>query len=692
MITRSISTKSNQPINETHQDQTRTFSDQTQISKELIPINIPKKHRSKTDFNEKSQTVIENKQTQTTQTHEVEHHYIQNSKSKQSNKRKTAYENNDNQDIILIPNNEIIICATEIFDHSENMHTQLIIKSRVDFEITDCFVITTATELINKNTKQPTTIAECKTTAEWPQWKQAIASELSSLFKRGTFIGPMETPQGQKTVGCRWVFVKKLGDGKTPPRFKGRLVAQGFSQRPGLDFNETYSPVMDITSYRYLISLSLTLHCNLHIMDVVTAYLYGDLDKDIYMKVPPGVHIPAGMQKPCVKLVKSLYGLKQAGRMWYYRLAKFLKYIKFKPLESSPCIFVKGNAKNFVIISIYVDDLNLIGTENEINQTKALLNKEFEMKDLGEGSYCLGVEMERIGGGILIHQSLYIKNLIAKFNMEGCYPVNAPLQVRNSEEEKDIYAPIRPDEEPLKAECPYLSAIGSLLYLANTTRPDISFSVNFLARFSQQPTLRHWSGIKQIIKYLQGTPDTGLYYKNENNNNKHLVGYADAGYVSDPTTGQSQTGYVFMSNSAAISWRSVKQTTVATSTNHAEIIALYEASRECVWLRNMITEIRQHLGISTKFPKTTIYEDNAACVAQVTGGYIRTEKTKHLSTKLFWTNQKTETEINVCAISSAENIADLLTKSLHGPRHQELCVAIGLRSLKNLQKTHQQAG
>jgi Reverse transcriptase (RNA-dependent DNA polymerase)/GAG-pre-integrase domain/Zinc knuckle len=597
--------------------------------------------------------------------------------------------NNDNNttetEEVLIPNDEIIICATETYERNSTNN----IISRIKFEINDDFIYATAIDVMNEPEKIPQNINECKQSTEWSKWQEAIKSEITSLIKRGTFSGPLETPENKTVIGCRWVFVKKRGENNTVIRFKARLVAQGFSQRPGVDYNETYSPVMDITSYRYLISLSLTLSCNIHIMDVVTAFLYGDLDKEIYMKVPEGINIPSGIRKPSLKLVKSLYGLKQAGRLWYYRLANFLlRNLNYKRLDSSPCIFVKGDRTKFVIISIYVDDLNLIGTEKEISETKTALSKEFEMKDLGLGTYCLGVEITRVAGGVLVHQKSYIENILKRYNMQTCNPVNHPLQVRNNKKEKDIYCSIKPDEKPLSNDTPYLSAIGSLLYLANTTRPDISFSVNFLARFSQQPTKRHWDGVKQILKYLKGTADTGLFYKNTRNN-RNLVGYADAGYVSDSKTGQSQTGYIFMSNNAAVSWRSVKQTTVATSTNHAEIIALYEASRECVWLRKLTNELKTNLGIIEPTPKTVLFEDNAACVAQVTGGYIQSDKTKHLETKLFWTNQQTESEIEVLTVSSQNNLADLFTKILPAPRHNFLCKEIGLRSLRLLKKIKQ---
>ena len=154
---------------------------------------------------------------------------------------------------------------------------------------------------------------------------------------------------------------------------------------------------------------------------------------------------------------------------------------------------------------------------------------------------------------------------------------------------KDIFRPRDNNEELLGLEVPYLSAIGALMYLANNTRPDIAFSVNLLARYSSSPTKRHWNGIKHILRYLRGTIDMGLFYSNKSNFD--LVGYADSGYLSDPHKARSQTGYLFTCGGTAISWRSVKQTITATSSNHAEILAIHEASRECVWLRSMTQHI-----------------------------------------------------------------------------------------------------
>ena len=164
--------------------------------------------------------------------------------------------------------------------------------------------------------------------------------------------------------------------------------------------------------------------------------------------------------------------------------------------------------------------------------------------------------------------------------MDKAHPLSSPMVVRSLDVKNDLFRPCEKSEELLGPEVPYLSVIGALMYLANCTRPDIAFSVNLLARYSSAPTRRHWKGIQHILRYLSGTTDMGLFYSNKSK--EKLLGYADAGYLSDPHKARSQTGYVFNYNGTAISWRSVKQTMVATSSNHSEIITIHEASRECI--------------------------------------------------------------------------------------------------------------
>ena len=195
-------------------------------------------------------------------------------------------------------------------------------------------------------------------------------------------------------------------------RYKARIVAQGFTQRPGVDFNETYSPVMSEIMFQYLISLAVQKRLSMQLMDVVTAYLYGSLDSDLYMKVPDGISIPnqgTNRNMYCVKLKRSLYGLKQSGRMWYNRLSEYLVQKGYSNSDDCPCVFIKRSSSGFCIISVYVDDINIIGNSESIDEARNHLKTEFEMKDLGKTKFCIGLQIEHLHSGILVHQSAYIQ-------------------------------------------------------------------------------------------------------------------------------------------------------------------------------------------------------------------------------------------------------------------------------------------
>jgi hypothetical protein len=215
-------------------------------------------------------------------------------------------------------------------------------------------------------------------------------------------------------------------------RYKARLVAQGFTRRPGVDFNETYSPVMNGITFRYLISLAIQKHLSLQLMDVMTAYLYGSLNSDIYIKVLDGISIPnmnANRNMYSVKHVKSLYALKQSGRMWYNRLKEFLINKGYLNSDNCPCVFIKKSSTGFCIISVYVDE------------ARNHLKKEFEMKDLGKTKFCLGLQIEHLQTGILVHHFAYIKKVLKKFNMNKAYPQMAPMIIRALEKDKDPFSP-----------------------------------------------------------------------------------------------------------------------------------------------------------------------------------------------------------------------------------------------------------
>ncbi|GKB20373.1 copia protein [Tanacetum coccineum] len=411
-----------------------------------------------------------------------------------------------------------------------------------------CYIV--ACDIMNGNDDpELTSVIECQSRHDWNKWKEAMQDKLNSLNKRKVFRRIVLTPGVVKPISLL---------------------------------------VFEILDMR--------------LMDVVTAYLYGSLDSDIYMKILKGFKIPKALSK-------TIY--------------------------------------EFVIIAVYVDDLNIIGTNKEINEVVVHLKEEFEMKDLAKSLSTL-----------MVGRLLNVDN--------------------------DPFQPCEEDQDVLGPEVPYLSAIGALMYLTNCTRPDISFAVNLLARFSSSPTKRHWNGIKHIFRYLRGTTDLGLFYSN--NSKQGLVGYADASYLSDPHKARSQTGYVFLNGGTTISWRSQKQTLVATSSNHAEVIALHEASRECVWLRSMTQLIVTSCGLNVEKSPTIIHEDNAACVTQMKEGYIKSDRTKHIPPRYFAYTQDLikDNQIEMKYVQSSNNSADLFTKALPTSVFKKHIHAIGMR---HVQKT-----
>jgi len=284
--------------------------------------------------------------------------------------------------------NEKISQENDILDNDRNVdNSEISINyvytgvqwNRKDVILDDKFAYSVAIDVVSEDDDiEPKSVDECRQRKDWSQWKEAIQAELKSLEKREVFGPVVHTPKGIKPVGYKWVFVRKRNEKNEVVRYKARLVAQGFSQIPGIDYDETYSPVVDATTLRFLIGMTVFENLHMHLMDVVTAYLYGSLDTDIYMRVPEGIKIsesnnsqPRGLFS--IKLKRALYGLKQSGRMWYNRLSEYLMKEGYKNNTTCPCVFIKKSKNGFAIIAVYVDDLNIVGTSHELDETAKYL-------------------------------------------------------------------------------------------------------------------------------------------------------------------------------------------------------------------------------------------------------------------------------------------------------------------------------
>lgn len=492
-----------------------------------------------------------------------------------------------------------------------------------------------------------------------------MQSELNSLSTNKVWT-LTDLPKGKKAVGSRWVFKTKTGADGSITRYKARLVARGFSQRYGSDYDETFSPVVRGESVRALLALATQNNMYLHQMDVETAFLNGKLEEEVYME-QPNRHETKGRETQGCKLHKSIYGLKQSPRCWNHVLDDHLKKMEFNQTSSDPCVYV--STRNIgLIIAVYVDDLVLAGKcVSKFAETKEGLSARFKMKDLGRLHHFLGIEIVQNieKGKVWFGQPTYTRKLLDKFGMRDSKPVSTASDsesklVKKTDEEEDL-------DQKL-----YQAAVGGLLYLSTKTRPDISFAVGNAARFCSNPSRAHWTAVKRIMRYLRGTQDLGLMYCREESIFS-CTGYSDADWGGSLDDSKSTSGYVFKSSGAAISWKSQKQTCVALSTAESEYVALSAASQEALWLKRLIGEIT---GEDTR--PMELMEDNQSAICMATNPVFH-GRTKHVELKYhFVRDQVTQGHIKLTYCPSERMVADILTKSLPATKFKNLRDCLGI--------------
>ena len=514
---------------------------------------------------------------------------------------------------------------------------------------------------------EPTTVEEALASPENKKWKEAMNKEIESL-KANKVYDLVELPHNRKTVGCKWVFKRKTNADGSIERYKARLVAQGFSQKAGEDYDETFCPVVRFESVRSVIAMAAQHDLMLHQMDVTSAFLNGDLQEEIYLSQPKGFEVED--RSLVCKLNKSLYGLKQAPRCWNTALDSQLKKMGFIQSMSDPCLYTTSEGELF-IIAVYVDDIILAGKEaSKMNEVKQALSTKFEIKDMGELHYFLGVSVHRNRekNSVWIGQPAYTASIIEKYGMKDAKPIATPVNT-------SIKLIKAKEGDELADMALYQSAVGSLQYLATMTRPDISFAVSNVGKFSSQPTKEHWTAVKRIIRYLKGTQDYGLLYMRDSTVSDVFVGYSDSDFGGDSDDRRSTSGYIFQIGGAGISWRSKKQTCVALSTAEAEYIALSHATQEAVWLRQLASDLR----CNTKQP-TVIYEDNQAAICMAKNPNSRS---KHIEIKYHYVREKVQNDIiELKYCRTEEMIADIMTKGIGKEKFLKLRKMAGITQIE----------
>lgn len=492
------------------------------------------------------------------------------------------------------------------------------------------------------------------------QWQAACNEEIVSLIANHTWDA-VPLPPGKKAIGCGWVFkVKHNADGSIE-RYKARLVAKGYSQRPGFDYTEVFAPTSRPAALRLVLALSAVEDLELHSVDISSAFLQGDLDEEIYMQQPEG--FAQGPPGTVLRLGRPIYGLKQAGRMWNRKLHKVLTSMGFRRLDSDRSVYIYSKDEIRIIIPVHVDDLTLASkSQAAIDQTVADLSKHFKLRNLGPTRFLLGIEITRNRPERTIHlsQHQYIVDMLERYGMDSCNSVLTPMEhgLRLSKKQ----GPQTEEDREFMKDKPYLNAVGSLMYLAVTTRPDIQYAVSALARFNSNPGPAHWNAVKHLLCYVKGTKDLKLVYKPDDLKELFVM-YTDSAHGDCPDSGRSTGGFVVMANSGAISWSSKLQTIVALSTTEAEYIAAVDAGKEIMWMRNILSEF----GYAIDTP-TTLYMDNQSSIS-VSKNPEHHGRMKHLDLRTFWLRDTVEAgKIKPVHVPTAEMVADVLTKPLPAPK------------------------
>lgn len=489
-----------------------------------------------------------------------------------------------------------------------------------------------------------------------------MEAEIAALKEKGTWE-IVQRPADVPVIDCRWVYKIKDVPGEVP-KIKSRLVARGFTQEYGINYWETYSPVVKCSTMRLLFAIAAQYKWSVEQCDVKNAYVNSPLNEEIYMRQPPGF-VEGNQRNMVCKLKKSLYGLKQSGHEWNRVLNDSLvDKLKFNRLVTDPCVYIKRDRKNNpLIIAVYVDDILIMSPEKVmITEFKRELNEQYKIDDMGIVSKIIGIEVKITEQYIELKQSALIEKLLKRHGMGECKIASSPLEERIKldpcdSKGQDCAKCVKVDASS------YRSIIGSLNYIASSTRPDLMFSLSYLSQFNQAPHEEHLLAAKRVLRYLKGTINYAIRYGETSD---ELTGYVDADWAGCCIDRRSYTGYIMKMSGGSISWESKKQPTVALSSTEAEYMALTQAGKEIEFLKNIMMELKVESLL--KLPVRINCDSNGARNLSKNVGY--SPRTKHIDVRHHYIRELINRNIAaVDYINTIENPADLLTKALGRIKH-----------------------
>lgn len=503
----------------------------------------------------------------------------------------------------------------------------------------------------------PQSIMEAESGPQSRQWIAAKEEHLASLYSNGTW-SVVDAPEGINRISTKWVFKIKLLPNRQIDKFKMRLCARGFSQQYGIDYFETFSPVVRLESLRMLLAIGAIYDYEIEQMDIVSAYLISKLEDELYLETPEGVSIPEGK---VLRLNKSIPGLKQSGRVWNKTIDKFFEEYGLYAIPADPCVFVTKDKR--LIVALYVDDLLILGKEiEEIKRFKQDISNRFDIKDLGAVSLILGIQVtrDRARGTITLDQSHYLREILKEHGIEeGKQRVSIPSTSYES------FAPAEAESlEPPTDPHEFQRLTGKLNWLVRGTRADIAYTTRCLSQIAANPTVRHRGGAMYLLRYLANTTEYSITYL-RGSTLSYPEGYADADFATDQSR-KSVSGYVFLLAGGPISWSSKLQRSVTTSTTEAEYVALSYAAKEAVYVRRFLSQIGYE---NSESKALTLYGDNKGAIALAKNPEFHA-RTKHIDVAIHYVRELVDDRIvSIEYIPTGRQLADCLTKPLPRLKH-----------------------
>jgi Reverse transcriptase (RNA-dependent DNA polymerase)/GAG-pre-integrase domain/Integrase core domain len=503
------------------------------------------------------------------------------------------------------------------------------------------------------------------------RWMAAMDTEMATLKAKNTWELVVPPPDAN-IMDSMWIYDIKWDGQGNRIKDKARLVGKGYTQRFGVDYNETWAAVARLESVRMTAAVAAKLDLKLWRLDFVGAYLNSTTKEDIYMKQAEGF-IELGFEDHVAKLLHTIYGTMQGGHDWYETLCTTYDDLDYTTSRADPCVRTKEVDGNYTITNTYTDDtFGASNSEEEERKRKDEIGKVWEIKDVGETEYFLGmrVQQDLEAGTIRLTQRPYWEHVIHRFSLEHIPPRNTPLPAGIILDSN--MTPKTDSERRQMNDKPYRAILGSVMWGQLATRPDLSFAVSLLARFQIDPGIDHWNGLMHVIGYIRNTMDYGLTYYRDSDLSP--IAYVDADYGGCRDTRRSTSGYVFIMAGGAVTWSSKRQTTVALSTVEAEYVAMSRCAQQMTWMQSWLSEA----NIKYELPGI-IKGDNRGAIA-LTKNTKEHGKVKHIDIRHHYIRELLQSgTIAMEQVSSADNLADIFTKPLPRDHHHCLLAALNIQ-------------